>query len=267
MAAERATRADKLSIDQLQQEKDRMAQQVQQLAQEKSDAIARGNEANAELRSHKDELSALRKELSAFQYRQPTVEEADATIKALRDEGAKDREEGAAFKQLAQIAEGHSKKLAAENLGLSGQNEKLQRDLAQALQNVASLEGDRDVLSRQNGALQQQLSAARELTAELRGDKAALEQEITKLRESSVSEQRKTLEDLETAAARAGQAERSCNQLQEEVDRQRQTLSDQVSEIRTPTKTSQEREVQLSRQSEAQVQQAATLLRHLSIRP
>ncbi|KAJ4163101.1 hypothetical protein NW754_014524 [Fusarium falciforme] len=188
MAAERATRADKLSIDQLQQEKDRIAQQIQQLAQEKSDAIARANEANAELQSHKDELSALRKELSAFKYRQPTVEEADATIKALRDQAAKDREEGAASKQLAQIAEGHSKKLVTENMGLSGQNEKLQRDLAKALQNVTSLEGDRDVLSQQNGALQQQLSTARELTAELRGDKAALEQEISTLRESSGSE-------------------------------------------------------------------------------
>jgi myosin heavy subunit len=265
LAAERATRADKLSIDQLKQEKDRLAQQIQQLAQERSDAIARANEAYAELQSHKDELSALRKELSAFKYRQPMVEEADATIKALRDQAAKDREEGAASKQLAQIAEGHNKKLVTENLVLSGQNEKLQRDLAQALQNVTSLEGDRDVLSQQNGALQQELSTARELAAEFRGDKAALEQEISKLRESSVSEQRKTLEDLERAEARAGQAQRSCNRLREEVDGQRQTLRDQVSEIMALRNTSQEREEQLSRQSEAQVQQAATLLRHFSI--
>lgn len=272
LAAEQATREDKRSIEQLKQERDGLAQQIQQLAQEKSDAVARVNVANDELqrrkdeaRSLKDELSALRKELSVFQYRQPMVEEADATIKALRDQAAKDREEGAASKQLAQLAEGHSKKLVNDNLGLASRNEELQRDLAKALQDVTSLKGDREVLSQQNRTLQQELSTAHELTAKLDGDKAALEQEISALRESFSSEKRKILEDLGKAISQADQAERSCSQLQKEVDRQRQTLSDQIGEITGLRATSQEREEQLSRQSEAQVQQAATLLRHLSI--
>lgn len=85
------------------------------------------------------------------------------------------------------------------------------------------------------------------------------------LQESSRFEQRKTLQDFENATARADQAERARDELLEEVERQRQTLDDRTSEIRKLAETSREREAKFSRQSEAQVQQAAALLRHLSI--
>ncbi|KAI8714979.1 hypothetical protein NCS52_01004600 [Fusarium sp. LHS14.1] len=70
---------------------------------------------------------------------------------------------------------------------------------------------------------------------------------------------------LEDATAQANETERSRDELQETVGQQRQTLDSQVGEIRRLTEKSQERKSHFSHRSEAQVQQAATLLRHLSI--
>lgn len=285
-ANEDTMEADMLSMRELRDERLKLTQQISDLAQEKSDASARADEAQGKLHEQAAELSLLRTDVATFRLNQPRVQNHEATIQALRLAVANATEDAVGSGQRLATLREYNLDFRAENRSLSRENERLERELAQALQRVGSLERDNLKLSHQKRDLEQQVSAACDLTAvltnhtaeltdrtamltdrtvELRGEKEELEQQTSSSRDTSNAEKARILQDLESAAARADEAERSRDELQEALGEQRRTLANQVGEITRLTESSQERENSFSRQSEAQVQQAATLLRFLSI--